>query len=98
MCGKPDSPSSLDFLAIFIESIADDCLGPILIRCDRLWRKRVVGGIVELFIIGPIWAAGRCQNGVLSTPMRGENSKDNGGNIEDLLCDFGHLLMGLAGF
>jgi hypothetical protein len=57
VCGKSDSASSLDLLAIFVESITDDRLGAILVGGDRLGREGVVGGIIKLFIISPVRAA-----------------------------------------
>ncbi len=56
MCGKSDSTSSLDLLAVIVESITDDRLGAILVGSDCLGREGVARGIIELFVISPVGA------------------------------------------
>ena len=56
MCGKANPSSSLDLLAIIVESPAYDSLGTVLV-CGRSLLWEFVGGIVELFIISPVLAA-----------------------------------------
>jgi hypothetical protein len=56
VCGKPNSTSRLDFLPILVEPITDDCLGAIFVCGDGLGREGVVGGIIEFFVVSPVWA------------------------------------------
>ena len=57
MCSEPDSTSRLDLLTILVESIADDCLGTVLVRGDSLGWEGIVRSIIQLFVICPVWAA-----------------------------------------
>jgi hypothetical protein len=57
VCGKPDSTSSLDFFPILIKPITDDRLGAVFVCGDSLRREGIVGGIIKLFVISPVWAA-----------------------------------------
>jgi len=84
VCGKSDPASSLDLLAIFVESVTDDRLGAILIGGDRLGREGVVGGIIELFIISPVRAAARMLEQCLRLLESRKLSKEEIGAIRGL--------------
>jgi hypothetical protein len=66
VCGKPNSTSRLDLLPILIEPITDDCLSAIFVCGDGLGREGVVGGIIELFVVSPVWATVTVSDGVHS--------------------------------
>lgn len=54
--GCADAARGLDLLAIIVQAICDDRLGSILVGGDLLWWE-FEGGVVELFVIGPVLAA-----------------------------------------
>ena len=54
--GCADAARGLDLLAIIIQAVCDNRLGSILVGSDLLWWE-FEGGIVELFVIGPVLAA-----------------------------------------
>jgi hypothetical protein len=54
--GGTDAAGCFNFLAILIETVSDYRLCTILVGCNLL-RRKLGGGIVELFIVGPVWAA-----------------------------------------
>jgi hypothetical protein len=84
VCGKSDPASSLDLLAIFVESVTDDRLGAILIGGDRLGREGVVGGIIKLFLISPVRAAARMLEQCLRLLESRKLSKEEIGAIRGL--------------
>lgn len=55
MDSRSDSARGFDFLAIFVKSVCDDCFRAIFVGCYLL-RGKLRSGIVELFVISPIWA------------------------------------------
>lgn len=54
--GCADAACGLDLLAVIVQAVCDDRLGSILVGGDLLWWE-FEGGIVELFVIGPVLAA-----------------------------------------
>lgn len=56
MRSESDSTSRLDLLSVLVEPITYDRLGAIFVCGDGLGREGIVGGIIELFIISPVWA------------------------------------------
>jgi hypothetical protein len=56
VCGETDSTSRLDLLPILVEPVTDDRLGTVFVCGDGLGREGVVRGIIELFVISPVWA------------------------------------------
>lgn len=54
--GCADAARGLDLLAIIVQAVCDDRLGSIFVGGDLLWWE-FEGGVVELFVIGPVLAA-----------------------------------------
>jgi hypothetical protein len=55
--GKSDATGCLDLLAIVVESPANDRFGSVLVCGSGRGRKGIGNGVIELFIVGPVWTA-----------------------------------------
>ena len=82
MYSESNSTGCLDLLAIIVESPTDDRLGSVFVCGSSRGRKRIGDGIVELFVVGPVWAARRRVNRCSNLRLEAEilkSSKESAG-------------------
>jgi len=70
-----NSSRCLDTFAIIVEAVGYHSFSTIFVGSNGLWGKR--GGIVEFFVVSPVWAAEKC----ISTLQ-------DSGILKSILCDF----------
>ena len=56
--GGADPARGLDLFAVVVEAVGYYGFRAVFVRGDGLWREG--GGIVEVFVVGPEFAAGSC--------------------------------------
>lgn len=63
MRGEPNSTSRLNLLPILVEPVTNDRLSTVFVCGDSLGRQGVVGSVLELFVISPVWATTKVSEG-----------------------------------